>query len=150
MAYLSMNSPIGSITLFEDDGAIVALEWGKGDSSNLQRKTNLLLNAKNQLNEYFDAKRKKFDLPLAPMGSTYQKKIWFYLKQIQYGNTKTYKEIAIIANSSPRAVGNACGQNPIPIIIPCHRVIKTNGELGGFSAIGGIKTKNYLLCLEKV
>ena len=77
MAYLSMNSPIGSITLFEDDGAIVALEWGKGDSSNLQRKTNLLLNAKNQLNEYFDAKRKKFDLPLAPMGSTYQKKYGF-------------------------------------------------------------------------
>ena len=150
MPYLSMNSPIGSITLFEEDGTIVALEWGKGNSRNLQRKTNLLLNAKNQLNEYFDAKRKKFDLPLAPMGSAFQKKIWFYLKQIQYGNTKTYKEIAINDNSSPRAVVNACGQNTIPIIIPCHRVIKTNSGLGGFSAIGGIKTKNYLLCLEKV
>ena len=74
MAYLSINSQIGFITLFEEDEAIVALEWGQGNNRKLQRKTNLLLNAKNQLNEYFDAKRKKFDLPLAPMGSTFQKK----------------------------------------------------------------------------
>ena len=145
MAHLSMNSPVGALTLFEEDGAIVVLEWGRADNPN---PTALLEKARGQLNDYFDARRTDFDLPLAPRGSAFQCAVWDRLRRIPYGRTQTYGDIATAIESAPRAVGGACGRNPIPIIIPCHRVVAMGGRLGGFSAFAGLETKRALLRLE--
>ena len=149
MAYLSMSSPIGPLTLFEEDGAIIALEWGKANNPKKQENNEILLEARKQLNDYFDTTRKNFDLPLAPKGSKFQQTVWCWLTRIPYGQVRTYKDGATNINSAPRAIGSACGRNPIPIIIPCHRVIRTDGELGGFSAFNGLETKKNLLYLEE-
>jgi len=145
MAHLSINSPVGPLTLFEEDHAIVALEWGRAGNP---EPTALLEKAQAQLNEYFDTKRDVFDLPLAPIGSDFQNAVWGRLSRIPYGRTQTYGEVASAIGSAPRAVGGACGHNPIPIIIPCHRVVYTGGQLGGFSAFAGLETKRTLLRLE--
>ncbi len=102
-----------------------------------------------QLEEYFSGQRKKFDLPLAPEGSAFQKKVWKELLKIPFGKTCSYKDIAlkIKQEKACRAVGNANGKNPICLIIPCHRVIASNGTLGGYS--GGIDIKIKLLEIEK-
>lgn len=143
-----MSSPIGPLTLFEEKGAIIALEWGRAHDPKTRDETVLLKKARNQLNDYFDATRKSFDLPLAPGGSKFQQTVWGWLKQIPYGQTRTYSDGALAINNTPRAVGGACGRNPIPIIIPCHRVIRVSGRLGGFSAFNGLETKKALLELE--
>ncbi len=102
-----------------------------------------------QLDEYFSEVRKTFDLPLNPIGTQFQKKVWNELLNISYGKVKTYKDIAIaIGNpNAARAVGNANNKNPIAIIIPCHRVIGSNGNLIGYA--GGLDIKQQLLWLEK-
>ena len=143
-----MSSPIGPLTIFEEKGAIIALEWGRAHDLKTRNKSVLLEKARNQLNEYFDATRKNFDLPLAPGGSKFQQTVWSWLRQIPYGQTRTYSDGACSINTAPRAVGGACSRNPIPIIIPCHRVIGVNARLGGFSAFSGLKTKKVLLNLE--
>jgi len=149
MAHISMNSPFGPLTIFEesleDGGAIIALEWGRAESP---EPTALLETARDQLNGYFDGKRKDFDLPLSLKGTPYQCAVWDRMRRIPYGHVQTYGDIARGLKSAPRAVGGACGRNPIPIIIPCHRIIASNGKLGGFSAIGGVETKRALLRLE--
>ena len=145
MPHLSLHAPIGDITVFEDDGAIVALEWGwVGD----QQPTKLLQRARDQLHDYFDGALKTFDLPLAPAGTPYRKTVWQALCTIPYGETRTYIDIARIAGGSPRSVGQANGRNPIPLIIPCHRVVAAGGCLGGFSARDGINMKRRMLELE--
>ena len=143
-----MSSPIGPLTLFEERGAIIALEWGRAHGPKTRDVTILLKKARNQLNNYFDATRKSFDLPLAPGGSKFQQTVWNWLRRIPYGQTRTYSDGAFAISTAPRAVGGACGRNPIPIIIPCHRVIKVSGRLGGFSAFNGLETKKVLLGLE--
>jgi len=145
MPQLSMHSPVGDITVSEEDGAIVSVDWGWGRD---QQPTPLLKKAKKQLEDYFDGKLIAFNLPLAPMGTDFQKKVWNQMLKIPYGGTKTYLNIAKTLRSAPRAVGGACGRNPIPIIIPCHRVLATNGGLGGYSGDGGLVTKTALLTLE--
>ncbi len=145
MPVLSLHSPLGDITLFEEDGSIVALEWGW---SSYQESSPILDKAKQQLDDYFDGKRTTFDLPLAPNGTDFQKRVWDKMLTIQSGDTLTYKEISDALKSAPRAVGGACGKNPIPIIIPCHRVLASNGGFGGYSGDGGIDTKKQLLTLE--
>lgn len=102
-----------------------------------------------QLNEYFKGERKHFDLPLKPLGTEFQKRVWKALMNIPYGETKSYKEIAIEVGSPKacRAVGSANNKNPIPIIIPCHRVIGSTGKLVGFA--GGLNLKEKLLNLEQ-
>ncbi len=104
--------------------------------------------AEKQLLEYFGGKRKRFDIPIAPEGTEFCKKVWKALTGIPFGETRSYGEIAEMIGqpSASRAVGNAVGNNPILIIIPCHRVIRSNGELGGFSA--GTEMKKLLLRLE--
>lgn len=144
MAQLSLHSPLGELSLSEDDGAIVALDWGWGRD---QCTTPLLRTAVRQLNAYFDGTLKKFDLPLNPFGSAFEKSVWQQMCKIPYGDVLRYGEVAKKLGSSARAVGTACGRNPIPIIIPCHRIVAVAG-LGGYSGAGGNDTKVALLRIE--
>jgi len=146
MAALSMHSPVGDITLFAEDDAIVALEWGWGS---IHEASPLLIRAKAALDAYFDGEAGlPDDLPLAPKGSPYRQKIWAALRQIPPGETRSYAAIAAMAGGSPRSVGGANAANPIPILIPCHRVLSTTG-LGGYSGGDGLPTKRILLALEQ-
>jgi methylated-DNA-[protein]-cysteine S-methyltransferase len=142
---LSLHTPVGDITLSEEDGWIVALDWGWGRD---QAETELLRRASDQLNAYFDGQSLGFDLPLAPQGSPYRRRVWDALRAIPPGETRTYQDIARVAGGSARSVGGANGANPIPILIPCHRVVATGG-LGGYSGGDGLPTKRYLLDLER-
>lgn len=144
MPQLSLHTPIGDITLSEEDGRIVALDWGWGRD---QTETEMLRRAADQLHGYFDSQRLGFDLPLAPQGSPYRRRVWEALRTIPPGETRTYQDIARIAGGSPRSVGGANAANPIPILIPCHRVVATGG-IGGYSGGDGLPTKRYLLDLE--
>jgi methylated-DNA-[protein]-cysteine S-methyltransferase len=141
---LSLHTPVGDLSVAEDDGAIVSVEWGWGRD---QDETALLRSAREQLHAYFDTELTTFDLPLAPAGSPYRQRVWQALLAIPYGATRTYLDIARAAGGSPRSVGGANGANPIPIIIPCHRVVATNGP-GGYSGGDGLPTKLALLRLE--
>lgn len=144
MPQLSLHSPIGDLTVSEEDGQIVALDWGWGRD---QTETPLLLRARAALEAYFDGAQMRFDLPLAPAGTPYQQRVWQALCTIPPGQTRTYAEIARQAGGSPRSVGGANSVNPIPILIPCHRVLACHG-LGGYSGGEGLETKRYLLDLE--
>ncbi len=147
MPQLSFTSPIGPLALFEADDAIVALDWGWLPESD---DTPLLRRARDQLEEYFDGKRRVFDLTLAPQGTVFQRKVWAALEQIPFGSTLSYGQLAEKLGTAPRPLGGACGRNPIPVIIPCHRVLAADGGLGGYSGIDGIETKEFLLRLEGV
>lgn len=146
--YASLNSPLGPLTVFEEAGAITVLEWGHAPGS---RSSPLINQATRQLTEYFDGMRRDFDLPLNPAGTPFRKSIWAAMQKIPYGETWTYGELAQAAGAKPgagRATGAACGANPTPILIPCHRVVGTNGALTGYSGGEGIETKKILLRLE--
>ena len=146
MSQISMHAPIGDLTISAEDNIIVSLDWGWAQEQN----TNTLLqDAKSQLNDYFDGLQKNFDLPLDPPGTNFQQRVWSMMEQIPHGKTITYGEIANALGSSARAVGMACGANPIPVIIPCHRVVAAN-DMGGYSGDGGVETKRALLHLEQV
>jgi methylated-DNA-[protein]-cysteine S-methyltransferase len=145
MPRLSLPSPVGRLTLFEEGGAITALVWG-GKSAG--KATRLLEDAKRQLAAYFTGRRKDFDLPLAPEGSPDEQRVWALMAKIPYGATRSYGALARALELSPRAVGHACGRNPLPIFLPCHRVVSADGELGGYSGAGGVETKRKLLQLE--
>ncbi|MHB1206834.1 MAG: methylated-DNA--[protein]-cysteine S-methyltransferase [Rhodospirillaceae bacterium] len=144
MPQLSLHSPIGDLTLSAEDEHIVALDWGWGRD---QEPTPVLQRAVAQLEDYFDGKLKTFDLPLRPDGSAFHRAVWRIMLEIPCGQVLTYGEISARLKASARAVGTACGRNPIPVIIPCHRVIGTGG-LGGYSGDGGVDTKVVLLRLE--
>jgi methylated-DNA-[protein]-cysteine S-methyltransferase len=141
---VSLHSPFGDLSVCEEDGAVVALDWGWGS---VQDETILLRRARAQLEAYFDGDLRTFDLPLAPAGSPYRQRVWRALREIPYGETCTYGEIAARAGGSARSVGQANGDNPIPILIPCHRVVAGSG-LGGYSGGDGPATKRLLLALE--
>ncbi|MBM3502633.1 MAG: methylated-DNA--[protein]-cysteine S-methyltransferase [Alphaproteobacteria bacterium] len=142
----TMHSPLGELTVSEFAGHIVAIDWGRGAE---QASSALLREATDQLNAYFDDQRHVFDLPLAPAGTAFQKKVWAALAQIPYGATETYGAVARSLGSSARAVGGACGRNPIPIVVPCHRVVAAKLTDGGYSGGEGLKTKLALLRLER-
>ena len=141
-----MHSPVGDITIAIDGGSVVSLDWGWVRD---QAVDDLLLKAKTQLDDYFDGGSRAFDLPLQPAGTEFQRRVWSLMQEIPYGGTMTYGEISDRLNSSARAVGMACGANPIPLIIPCHRVLAANG-MGGYSGDGGVETKVALLRREGV
>jgi methylated-DNA-[protein]-cysteine S-methyltransferase len=145
MPRLSVHSPLGPLTIVEDDDAIVALEWGWARDVT---ETGLLSLAGDQLARYFDGHLTKFSLPLAPSGTEFQRQVWASMTRIPYGETLSYGRVADEIESSPRAVGTACGKNPIPIIIPCHRVVGNGGALVGYSGGEGVETKRYLLAHE--
>jgi methylated-DNA-[protein]-cysteine S-methyltransferase len=144
---LSLDSPVGRLTLCEEDGFITGLIWG-GKAAEPGEPTPLLLRAKREILAYFAGKRRDFDLPVKPDGSLTEIKVWQAMAAIPYGETRTYGEIAKATGVNARAVGQACGRNPIPILLPCHRVVAANG-LGGFSAPGGVDWKGKLLVLER-
>lgn len=147
---MTISSPLGSMTITEQNGAIVGLDWRMmgGSTGRPTAPTPLLKRAAEQIEEYFAGVRRAFDLPLAPQGSAFQQKVWRRMSKIPYGKVMTYGDLAHAVGSAARAVGGACGRNPIAIIIPCHRVIGGSGALTGYSGAGGLDTKQFLLELE--
>lgn len=141
---LSLHSPVGDLTVSTFDNAIVALDWGW---SSMQTPTPLLERARDWLNRFFDGDTNTPGLPMRPNGTDFQKRVWDAMIEIPSGHTRTYGDLALDLHSAAQAVGNACGANPIPIMIPCHRVVGT-GRLGGFSGGDGLPTKTALLRLE--
>jgi methylated-DNA-[protein]-cysteine S-methyltransferase len=146
MPQLTCLTPLGEVTVSEENGAVVALDWGRGRD---QAATPLLRQAVAQLQDYFDGMRATFDLPLAPHGTAFQQRVWDALRAIPAGETRGYGDVARILGSSARAVGQANGANPIPILIPCHRVLAAQGALGGYSGGDGPDTKLWLLRHER-
>lgn len=142
------QSPIGLICIREQDGYITSVILVDKQENTEQTETPLLEKAVAQLKEYFEGKRKYFDLPLKQQGTDFQKKAWDYLSAIPYGKTVSYKQEATAIGSPKgcRAVGGANGKNNIAIIVPCHRVVNEGGKLGGYAY--GIDIKKYLLNLE--
>ncbi len=151
-----MPSPVGDLRIIANDQAILAIEFapfrGLADGKPIGDRDDthpLLSRAVEQLTEYFARDRRDFDLPLAPDGSEFQRAVWAQLVEIPWGETASYGEIAHRlghTNAASRAVGLANGRNPIPIVIPCHRVIGANGSLTGYA--GGLERKQTLLDLE--
>jgi methylated-DNA-[protein]-cysteine S-methyltransferase len=142
---ITVPSPVGSLVVSEHDDKIVAIDWGR---ATLDAETPLLVAAAQQLNAYFYCELQRFDLPLAPAGTPFQRAAWQAMLEIPYGQTRSYGELARRLASVPRAIGGACGRNPIPIVIPCHRVLAGGGRIGGYSGAGGADTKRFLLQLE--
>lgn len=140
MPAASLDTPVGALSVTEQDGAIIRLEW-----SDISTGRSALLDAAlQQLQAYFAGELTLFDLPLRVVGSDFQRAVCDAMLAIPLGETRTYGEIARDLGAPPQPVGNACGSNPIPVIIPCHRVLAANG-LGGFSGAGGVETKVTLL-----
>jgi methylated-DNA-[protein]-cysteine S-methyltransferase len=146
MPSLSIPSPVGRLTIDEEDDLIVAIRWGDGTADG--NGSPLLAEAARQLAAYFAGELRDFDLPLAPQGSPFEARVWAAMQTIPYGKTRSYGDLASMVGSAARAVGRACGRNPIPIVIPCHRVLAKGGGLGGYSGDGGLATKQRLLALE--
>ena len=147
MTYCTFESPIGTLYIGEEKGYIVYLS--KTEPQNAQKGMSiLLLTAASMLREYFAGKRKDFPLPLKAEGTEFQQSVWRALLKIPYGETKSYKQVAEMAGNEKacRAVGMANHNNPIMILIPCHRVIGSDGSMTGFGT--GISDKEYLLKLE--
>lgn len=145
--HLSFDSPVGPLTVTERDGALIELGWRSEANGNASP---VLAAAQRQLEAYFAGELTAFDLPVAPQGTAHQQKVWRAMQKIPFGGHQTYGALAAAIGSSPRAVGTACGRNPIPIVIPCHRVLAAGGRIGGYSGSGGTATKRYLLSLEGV
>lgn len=135
-------SPVGRLTIWQSGDAITRLDWNE-DGEDPQ--TTLLVEAVQQLDQYFSGARQAFDLPVQIDGSAFQKEVCQAIAKIPFGVTRTYGEIAQDLGASAQAIGRACGGNPVPIIIPCHRVMGANGRLTGFSGSGGVETKIALL-----
>ncbi len=142
-----MDSPIGPLLLVEDGGQMAEIRFAAGDEPD-RDKTPLLTRARSQIEEFFAGRRKRFDLPLVPARTSFQQRVREAMISIPWGQTLSYGEIAHIAGGAPRAVGQACGANMLPLVVPCHRVLAANG-IGGYSGARGLDTKRFLLTLEK-
>lgn len=144
------ESPVGALTILAGENGIQAIKFGKDEKvKSTGKASEMTRRAVKELEEYFQGKRKEFTVPCVPEGTDFQKRVWEALTRIPYGVTRTYKEIAVeIVNSrASRAVGMANNKNPVPIIIPCHRVIGSDGRLTGYA--GGLGVKEFLLNLER-
>ena len=146
-----IDTPIGRLRLLAADEQLIAVEFeGMYRPATIDETTPgpLLEGAARQLGEYFAGKRMRFDLPLAPAGTAFQREVWAALAEIPFGELRSYREIARDINRprAVRAVGAANGRNPLPIVVPCHRVIGSDGSLTGFA--GGLSAKQALLKLE--
>tara|TARA_B100000614_G_C14437735_1_gene448914 strand:+ start:66 stop:512 length:447 start_codon:yes stop_codon:yes gene_type:complete len=141
----SFKTIFGWITVKSLNSKLISVKFGK--TKNLKN-DKYLIHISKQIKLYSLGKLKKFNFKFRLLGTPLQIKIWNELSKIKYGQTKSYGEIANKIKTSPRYVGNVCGQNNLLLIIPCHRVIKSDGSLGGFSGLGGIKLKKKLLKIE--
>lgn len=155
MNYAYLDTPVGTLLIAGDSSALWRIEFPIGGKASrpeagwVESERGPVGEAVRQLREYFAATRTGFDLPLAPRGTEFQRSVWRQLQEIPYGETISYGELARRVGNpkASRAVGSANGKNPLPIVIPCHRVIAGNGTLGGFG--GGLPTKQALLALEQ-
>ena len=147
-AQTTFSSPLGMLEITEEDGALVSILFVSSSTPPTPPSTPLLSKAKNEMEEYFRGERSSFTLPLSPKGTPFQKKVWEITSTIGYGETKSYGEIAeIMGSKAYRAIGSALGANPLPIVIPCHRV-KAKASIGGYS--GGLDKKRILLSIEGI
>ena len=156
MSICYIESPVGRLALEADDDCVTAVRWaspGERATSSMTgtgKANPVLKEATRQLDRYFGRRLRRFDLPLAAHGTDYQKRVWAMMRDIPFGETATYGGMAMALGSGPRAVGMACGRNPLPIIVPCHRVLASGGKEGGYSGGRGLPTKHQLLALEGV
>ncbi len=154
MNYCYVDSPVGTLLIAGDEVAVRRIEFpqdgnpGRPEAGWHESISGPIQEAASQLREYFEGRRTEFELPLAPEGTEFQRTVWRLLQGIPYGQTISYGELARRVGNpkASRAVGAANGCNPLPIVIPCHRVIGANGKLTGFG--GGLPTKEALLSLE--
>ena len=145
MNSLSFKTRFGWISAFEKKGKIVKIKFGKHKNKTISRN---LKSLKNKIKGFFDKKNIRIKSAFLVEGNTIQKKVWRELTKIKMGTPKSYGEIAKKYKISPRHVGKICAQNKIPLAIPCHRVIRSDGTIGGFSAPGGVNLKKKLLIFE--
>ncbi|MEP1765376.1 MAG: methylated-DNA--[protein]-cysteine S-methyltransferase [Sulfitobacter sp.] len=141
----TVPTQFGDLTLFEEDGWVIKLDWGRAPREDV---SDVLQQAHDQLRAYDARQLEVFDLPLRVVGSDFQRAVCAAMSAIPFGDTCTYGDIAKQLGVPAQAVGGACGGNPIPVIIPCHRVMGAKG-LTGFSGAGGVETKVALLRHEK-
>ncbi len=139
------KSPLGIMEIAASDEAVISIYYRENDYSNIQVSNDILIGCISQFDEYFAGKRKEFTIQVQPEGTEFQKKVWDELLKIPYGETISYLELSRRINNEKaiRAVGRANGENPINIIIPCHRVIGSDGSLTGYG--GGLWRKKWLL-----
>jgi methylated-DNA-[protein]-cysteine S-methyltransferase len=155
LSHKEMESPVGKLMLVASADALVAVLWGRESASRvklgpskLDLRHPILLETERQLSEYFGGRRTHFDLPLEPRGTDFQLRVWRALREIPFGETRSYRDLARVVGSpeASRAVGAANGKNPLSIVVPCHRVVGSEGALTGFA--GGLETKAQLLAFE--
>lgn len=151
MNYQYLDSPVGRLRLVSDGEHLIAIEFENlqaATTDDVERSDAALNACGKQLKEYFAGRRREFDLPLSPAGTEFQQNVWAALKAIPYGELRSYRDIAedLDKPKAVRAVGAANGRNPLPIVVPCHRVIGSDGSLTGFA--GGLEAKKILLRLE--
>jgi methylated-DNA-[protein]-cysteine S-methyltransferase len=142
---LGITTPVGPMRLTGDGTRLISLTWAEGPESS----DALLLEARRQLLDYFAERRRTFDLPLKLDGTPFQLAVWQAMCDIPFGVTASYGDLARKVGASARKVGGACGSNRLPIIVPCHRVIASNGHLTGYSGGRGLETKIWLLRHER-
>ena len=148
-SYTTVATPIGELTLVASETALTEVHFPRRFGGSVPRGENAMLaRVAQQLSEYFAGKRTSFDVPLAMAGTEFEQRVWGLLREIPFGATLSYGDLArrLGTPKDARAVGAANGKNPIPIIVPCHRVIGSNGDLTGFG--GGLETKRWLLVHE--
>lgn len=147
--YCFFETPVGMITIAADETGITRISFGQTDIPGKNEASPLTDLAYRQMCEYFEGRRKEFDLPLSPAGTPFQQAVWRELMKIPYGETRSYSDIAAGAGNPKacRAVGMANNKNPIAIVIPCHRVVGKSGSLTGYA--GGLEVKQLLLDLER-
>ena len=151
-AAIGFDSLLGWMVIEADGLGLRALRWAGGAAPGGGGATNegpaLLAEVRDQVRAYFEGRLRRFTLPLAPRGTRFQRAVWGFINEIPFGFTLTYGELAVVVGNGPRAVARACGANPLPLIIPCHRVVGATPGAGGYSAPGGLETKRFLLGLE--
>jgi len=140
----TLSTQIGPLSIVADEHFVKQIKIGKEEKG---RKNRIIERAESEIISYFSGNLREFTVPVKPEGTEYQKKVWRAIMEIPYGELRAYEWVAQKAGGSPRSVGNALRANPIPIIIPCHRVIRKDGSLGGFSA--GLEVKRFLIEHER-
>ena len=147
MSSYVFKSMIGNIEVVSSDEKIISIHRSRKKLT--KTKDKLLLRAALQINQYLARRRRSLSLPTKQMGTKFQNRVWNYLRRVPYGRTTSYGQIAKNLKTSPRAVGGALGRNNLMMSVPCHRVVSKDGELTGFTSVGGIKTKKRLLNVEQ-